>query len=263
VHQPLCRLVLREIPPPFRPLLRRDPARARLSRFRFGCAAQRSVTRRSGRPRRRRAAAAPRRCRIGYSSRPRAAASSCTADGGDDSAGALTHSQPIAAAETAHPFHSWALTLTLTATSNRRIRRLPKITSWTWKPSLRTAGRGGGPHGVTPVYPTGTRKQNSQQTTPPRPPRVDYGFGFGESLTETSTPSGLGVLPISHPARASIKRAKLQKVVETAIAGEGGGEKLQDSARRQGSVRVTELDVVTGTDERLHAASQLPGWCLT
>jgi hypothetical protein len=46
------------------------------------------------------------------------------------------------------------------------------------------------------------------------------------SLTVESTPGGLGVLAISHPARASIKRAKLQKVAGTAIAGEGGGEKL-------------------------------------
>ncbi len=51
--------------------------------------------------------------------------------------------------------------------------------------------------------------------------------------------------------------AKVQKVAETAIAGEGGGEKSGDSARRQGSVRVTERDVLTGTDERLHAASKI------
>ena len=74
---------------------------------------------------------------------------------------------------------------------------------------------------------------------------------------------GLGVVAISHRARASIKRGKLKKVAGTAIAGEGGGEKSGDSARRQGSVRGTELDVVTGTEVRLHAASQLPGWCLT
>jgi hypothetical protein len=35
-----------------------------------------------------------------------------------------------------------------------------------------------------------------------------------------------------------------------------------DSARRQGSVQVTELDVLTGTDERLLAASKVPDWCL-
>ncbi len=71
------------------------------------------------------------------------------------------------------------------------------------------------------------------------------------------------MLPISHPARASTKRAKLQKVAETAIAGEGGGEKLGDSAIWQGSVRVTERDVVTGTEVRLHAASQSRDWCPT
>ena len=68
---------------------------------------------------------------------------------------------------------------------------------------------------------------------------------------------------ISYPARASIKRAKLQKVAETAIAGEGGGEKLGDSARRQRSVRVTELDVLTGADEHLHASSKVPEMRLT
>jgi hypothetical protein len=71
------------------------------------------------------------------------------------------------------------------------------------------------------------------------------------------------VLAILHPAQASIKRGKLKKVAETAIAGEGGGEKSGDSARRQGNVRATELDVLTGTDERLHAASKVPEWCLT
>jgi hypothetical protein len=55
--------------------------------FGFGCAAQRSVTRRcSGRPRRRRGAAAPRRCWNGHCARPSAAASPCTADAGGDSA---------------------------------------------------------------------------------------------------------------------------------------------------------------------------------
>ncbi len=65
------------------------------------------------------------------------------------------------------------------------------------------------------------------------------------------------------PARACSNRSKLQKVAGTAIAGEGGGEKSEDSARRQGSVRVTERDVLNVTDERLHAATKLPEWCLT
>jgi hypothetical protein len=82
-------------------------------------------------------------------------------------------------------------------------------------------------------------------------------------LTVESTPRGLGAVAISHSARASIKRGKLEKVAGTAIAGEGGGEKSGDSARRQGGVRSTELDVLTGTNERLHAASELPECCLT
>jgi hypothetical protein len=48
-----------------------------------------------------------------------------------------------------------------------------------------------------------------------------------------------------------------------AIAGEGGGEKSGDSARRQGSVRVTELGVLTGTDEHLLAESKVPEMRLT
>jgi hypothetical protein len=58
-------------------------------------------------------------------------------------------------------------------------------------------------------------------------------------------------------------RSRLHKVAETAISGEGGGAKSGDSARRQGSVRVTERDVLTDTDERLHAASKLPDLRLT
>jgi hypothetical protein len=55
-----------------------------------GCAAQRSGTRcRSGRPRRRRSAAAPRRFRNGPCTRPCAAACPCAADGGGNSVGAL------------------------------------------------------------------------------------------------------------------------------------------------------------------------------
>jgi hypothetical protein len=91
VHLPLPRLVPRELPILLGFLLRRPPARARLLQFRFGCAAQRSVTRRGpGRPRRRRVAAAPRRMRNGLCTRPSAAACACTADGvGGGSAVAL------------------------------------------------------------------------------------------------------------------------------------------------------------------------------
>jgi hypothetical protein len=62
----------------------------------------------------------------------------------------------------------------------------------------------------------------------------------------------LGVLAISLLTRASIKRGKRRKVAETTIAGEGGGEKLCDSAIWQGSVRVTELDVSCAWD--VHAS---------
>jgi hypothetical protein len=76
-------------------------------------------------------------------------------------------------------------------------------------------------------------------------------FSFWVTVDDREYSRRLGVLAISLPARASIERAKLEKVAETAIAGEGGGEKSGDSARWHGSVHATELDVLTDTDERL------------
>ncbi len=64
------------------------------------------------------------------------------------------------------------------------------------------------------------------------------------------------MLPVPPAARASPKRAKPPK--GAAIAGEGSGEKSRHSARRQRIALVLELDVVTGTDERL----QQPNNCL-
>ncbi len=91
VHLALPCLILRKLPKQFGGLLRRVPARARLLRFSVS-AVRRSASGTSicsGRPRRRRAAAAPRRMTNGLRSRHRAAACACTADGGGDSAGAL------------------------------------------------------------------------------------------------------------------------------------------------------------------------------
>jgi hypothetical protein len=92
VHLALSRLVLRELAIPCRVtvLLWRAPARPRLLRLRFDCAAQRSGTRFwPGRPRRRRAAAAPRWRRFGHWPRQSSAECACTADGGGDSDAAL------------------------------------------------------------------------------------------------------------------------------------------------------------------------------
>jgi hypothetical protein len=91
-------------------------------------------------------------------------------------------------------------------------------------------------------------------------------FSFWVTVNDREYSRGLGVLAISLPARASIERAKLEKVAETAIAGEGGGEKSGDSARRHGSVHARaelDVDVLTDTDERLHEPSKLSEWCLT
>jgi hypothetical protein len=51
-------------------------------------------------------------------------------------------------------------------------------------------------------------------------------FSFWVTVHGREYSRGLGVVAISHHARASIKRGKLTKVAGTAIAGDGGGEKL-------------------------------------
>ncbi len=163
-------------------------------------------------------------------------------------------------AGTAHPKRLWAFTSAPNATSDRTIRRLPlsAASCSAVLPLLCTAGPGcgGGPRGGTPVP-----KPVTEHKTAGRP-RGSTMCSFWVTVNgRESTPRGLGVVAISHPARASTKRGKLQQVAGTAIAGEGGGEKSGDSARRQGSVRATGIDVVTGMDERLHAASK-PDWCL-
>jgi hypothetical protein len=167
VHLALSSLILRKLPIAFRPLLRRSPARARLLRFRFGCAAQRSVTRRSwpGRPRRRRAAEAPRRMRNGHGTRRSAAACACTADGGGDSAAALGR---FAASGNGAPVAVPGVhdgtgcdersDDSAIAVVRRMVQRGPAI----------AAHGEAGVKGVVPQYPTGTRKQNSTQA-----PRVD------------------------------------------------------------------------------------------
>jgi hypothetical protein len=140
VHLALPRLVFRELPTDSRELLWCPPARARLLGFRFGCAAQRSGTRRCpGRPRRPRGAAAPRRMRNGHCARRSAAASTCTADGGGDLAGLMADSPQ---AQTAHPTRSWSFTSAPDATSDRTIRRLPRSAAQcsAVKPYLCTAG---------------------------------------------------------------------------------------------------------------------------
>lgn len=65
---------------------------------------------------------------------------------------------------------------------------------------------------------------------------VDYVL-VCKTLTGKRNPRRLGIFLIPPAARASSKSAKAQKVAGTAIAGE----------------RVSELDVVTGIEEHLHA----------
>jgi hypothetical protein len=196
--------------------------------------------------------------RNGHGLRHSAAASACTADGGGDSAGALRRFAASAngAPDAVQGVHVGVGIDEQSNDSEIAVNRRPVQRS----PAIAVHGgagvRGVGPIGV-PRYPAGTRTQTSTLA-----PRVDYVLVL-EPLTIESTPRGLAVLAISLPARASSKRAKLQKVAETAIAGEGGGEKAGDSARRQESVQVTEREVVTGTEVRLHATSQSRDWCLT
>jgi hypothetical protein len=124
-----------------------------------------------------------------------------------------------------------------------------------------TVHGGAGVRGVAPRGYPSTQSVPEHKTA--GSPRGSTAVSFWVNANGKSTPGGLRAVATSHPARASTKRAKLQKVAETAIAGEGGGEKLGDSAIWQGSVLVTELDVMTGTEERLHARSKLPEGRLT
>jgi hypothetical protein len=126
VHQPLPRLVLRELPIDFREKLRILPARAR------GCCGFGSAVRHSAAlpivglagP----VGAAQQQLRdgVGFASERGIVQRRVPArqTGGGDSAAALNGR--FAAAETAHPsLSSWAFTSAPDATSNRTIRRLP------------------------------------------------------------------------------------------------------------------------------------------
>jgi hypothetical protein len=144
--------------------------------FGSGCAAQRGVTRSwPGRPRRRRAAAAPRRMGNRLSTRPCSAASTCTADGGGDSAGALGRFAAIANGAPAAVLgvHVGVGIDEQSDDSAIAVGRRP-VQRGVAIPVHGGAGvRGVGPTRV-PQYPAGNRTQNSTQT-----PRVDYGFVLG------------------------------------------------------------------------------------
>ncbi len=224
VHLALSRFVLRELPMQFRDLLRRVPARARLLRF------SASAVRRS--------AALP----VVVLDGPVGAAQQQLRDvvGTAIVRGIVQRrvpARPTAArarpahstadspqAQTAHPMSSWAFTSALASTSDRTIRRLPYFAAMcsAVKPNLCTAGPGcgGGPHGGTPV-PNRYPKHKTAGS-----PRGSTKGSVWVTVNDREYSRGLGVVAISHPARASIKRGKLEKVAGTAIAGEGGGEKL-------------------------------------
>ena len=111
------------------------------------------------------------------------------------------HSADSPQAQTAHPMQFWAFTTKPDAASDRTIRRLPKIAAQcsAVEPSLCTAGpgvRGWAPRG----YPS----------TQPVPENKTAGSPRGSTMVwvtvnDKSTPRGLGVVAISHPARASIQ----------------------------------------------------------
>jgi hypothetical protein len=158
----------------------------------------------------------------------------------------------FAAAETAHPSSVWPFTAALNPTSNRTIRQLPWSAAQcsAVRPSLCTRGRGAGvgPHRGTPVpnrYPN-----TKQQARPER--RLCFWVTVNDREYSERTRSTRHLAP----------RSRIHQTCQTSESrgnGDCGRRRRRDSARRQGSVqRVTELDVLTGTDERLHAASQIP-----
>jgi hypothetical protein len=224
VHLPLSRLVLCELPTVFRELLRRAPARARLLRF-SASAVRRSAsgTRScSGRPRRRRAAAAPRRRWNGHTPWPCAAACACTADGGGDSAGALNGR--FAASANGAPVAVLGVHVGVGIDERSDHSAIAAF--------RRPVQRGGaiavhGGAGVRGWAPRGTPVPNRYpKHKPAGSPRGSTKCSFWVTVNGREYSRGLGVVAISHRARASIKRGKLKKVAETKIAGEGGGEKL-------------------------------------
>jgi hypothetical protein len=79
---------------------------------------------------------------------------------------------------------------------------------------------GVGPTGV-PQYPNRYPKHKTAGS-----PRGSTKCSFWVTVNGREYSRGLGVVTISHPARASIKRGKLEKVAGTAIASEGDSEKL-------------------------------------
>ncbi len=219
VHLLPPRFVLRELPPVFRKLLRRVPARVRLLPFLvsavrrsaalpdFGLdgpvgAAQQQLRDGCGMA----FAAVQRR----HPARPTAAATR------------PAHSADSPRAQTAHPQRFWPSTSASASTSDPMIRRLPQAAAQfsVVKPSLCTAGPGcgGGPHGGTPV-PNRYPKHKTAGS-----PRGSTTCSFWVTVNDREYSRGLGAVAVSHPARASIERGKLEKVAGTAIAGEGGGE---------------------------------------
>jgi hypothetical protein len=221
VHLPLCRLVPREPPIHVRALLRRPPARARLLRFWFGCAAQRSVTCCiwPGRPRRRRTATARRRRRMRHWTRLRAAASHCTADGGGDSAAALT---PIAASGNGAPVAVPGVHVGSECDERSDDSAIAEVRRIVQRGVALAVHGGAGVRGWAPRgYPSRNRYPKTKQHAGPEG-RLRIRFWVNVNGKEYSERTR----STRHPARASIKRAKRQKVAETAIAGEGGGEKL-------------------------------------
>jgi hypothetical protein len=81
--------------------------------------------------------------------------------------------------------------------------------------------RGWAPRGYSSTLPVPENKTAGS-------PRGSTAFSFWQTLTAKSTPSGLGALAISLPARASTKRAKLQKAAETAKEAARNRETRQD-----------------------------------
>ena len=259
MHLALPRLVLRELPIPFRNSLRRVPARARLlAGFGFGCAARRSGTSRcSGRPRRRRAAAAPRRMKNGLCPRQRTAACTCTADGRRRTRrGALIGRFAASANGAPVAVLGVHVGVGIDERSDDSAIAVPR--------RIVQRGVAIAVHGGAGVRGWAPRGYPSTQPVPrnktARSPRGSTMCSFWVTVNDREYSRGLGVLAISHPARASIKRGKLRKSRKRRLRAKEAARNCETRQYRRGAY---ESRNVTSLPSRRSASTKMPEWCLT
>jgi hypothetical protein len=237
VHLALSRLVRRELPMTFRPLLRREPARARLLRFRFRLcgAAQRYLQLSWTAP------LVPRSSSSATDSESPLDAAQCSGvhlHGGGDSARRTPpiHRSGNGAPDVVLGVHVGAGSDERSDDSAIAADRRPVQRGGAIIPVHGGAGvRGWAPRGYPSPQPVPENKTA-------RRPRGSTMFSIWVTVNDREySERTRSTRHLASRSRASIKRAKLQKVAETAIAGEGGGEKSGDSANGRGAYESRNL----------------------